>query len=65
MVEKKYPIPTEDAKQAVIIEITVILASFSLETLEALLSELCAKCRQRSLDMLLRLREFGSEEWDS
>jgi hypothetical protein len=59
MVEKKYPIPTKDAKQEVIAEIDVILASFSLETLEALLSELCAKCRQRSLDMLLRLREFG------
>ncbi len=65
MVEKKYPIPTKDAKQEVIAEIDVILASFSLETLEALLSELCAKCRQRPLDMLLRLREFGSEEWDS
>ncbi len=65
MVEKTYPIPTEDAKQAVITEINVILASFSLETLEALHSELCAKCPQRSLDMLLRLREFGSEECDS
>ena len=62
MVEKKYPIPTEDAKQVVIAEMNVVLASFSLETLEALRSELCAKCPQRSLDMLLRLREFGSEE---
>ena len=59
MVEKRCQIPTEDAKQEVVAEINVILASFSLETLEALRSELCAKCPQRSLDMLLRLREFG------
>ncbi len=60
MVEKKYPIPTENAKQEVMAEINVILGTFSLETLEALRSELCSKCPQRSLDMLLRLREFGS-----
>lgn len=60
MVEKKYSIPTEDAKQEVIAEINAILGTFSVETLEALRSELCAKCPQRSLDMLLRLREFGS-----
>ena len=65
MVEKKYPIPTEDAKQEVIAEINVTLASFSLETLEALRSELCAKCPKRSFDMLLRLREFGPEKRDS
>ena len=59
MVEKKYPIPTENAKQEVMVEINVVLCTFSLETLEALRSELCAKCPQRSLDMLLRLREFG------
>ncbi len=60
MVEKNYSILTQDAKQKVIAEVNVILGSFSLETLEALRSELCAKCPQRSLDMLLRLREFGS-----
>ncbi len=60
MVEKKYPIPTDNAKQEVMAEINVILGSFSLETLEALRSELCGKCPQRSLDMVLRLREFGS-----
>ena len=60
MVEKKYLIPTENAKQDVIGEINVILGTFSVETLEALHSELCAKCPQRSLDMLLRLRQFGS-----
>lgn len=57
--ETQYPIPTEDAKQKVIAEINVILGTLSLETMEALHSELCAKCPQRSLDMLLRLREFG------
>ena len=60
MVEKKYPILTQDAKQEVIAGINVILGTFSLETLEALRSELCAKCPKRSLDMLLRLRQFGS-----
>jgi hypothetical protein len=60
MVEKKYLIPTENAKQEVMAEINVILGTFSLATLEALRSELCAKCPQGSLDMLLRLREFGS-----
>jgi hypothetical protein len=59
MVEKKYSIPTENAKQEVIAEINIILETFSLEVLEALRSELCAKCPQRPLDMLLRLREFG------
>ena len=59
MVEKKYPIHTKNAKQEVIAEINVILDACSLATLEALRSELCAKCPQRSLDMLLRLREFG------
>lgn len=62
MVEKKYPIATEDLRQEVIAEMNVILASFSLETLEALRSELCAKCPKRSLDALLRLREFGSQD---
>ena len=60
MVEKNYSVPTQDAKQAVIAEVNAILVSFSLETLEALRSELCAKCPQRPLDMVLRLREFGS-----
>ena len=60
MVVKNYSTPTLDAKQEVIAEVNAILGSFSLETLEALRSELCAKCPQRSLDMVLRLREFGS-----
>jgi len=59
MVQKKYQILTQDAKQEIIAGINVILGTFSLETLEALRSELCAKCPQRSLDMVLRLREFG------
>jgi hypothetical protein len=44
MVEKNYSIPTQDAKQEVITEVNAILGSFALETLEALRSELCAKC---------------------
>ena len=60
MVEKKYPIPAQHAKPEVIAEINAILDTFSLATLEALRSELWAKCPQRSLDMLLRLRKFGS-----
>ncbi len=59
MVQKKYQILTQDAKQEIIAGINVILGTFSLETLQALRSELCAKCPQRSLDMVLRLREFG------
>ncbi len=58
MVEKKYPIATDNAKQGVMSDINVILGTFSLATLEALRSELCSKGPQRSLDMLLRLREF-------
>ena len=65
MVAKKYPIPNEVARQEVIAEIYVILGSFSLETLKSLRSEMCAKCSQRSLDTLLRLREFGATEWGS
>ncbi len=60
MVEKKYPNSMVDARQGVAAEINLILDTFSLETLEALHNELCAKCPQRSLDMVLRLREFGS-----
>ncbi len=60
MVEKRYPTPTANAKHEVVDEIRLILDTFSLETLEALHSELCAKCSQRSLDTALRLREFGS-----
>ena len=60
MVAKKYPMSKEVARQEVIAEINVILGSFSSETLKSLHSEMCAKCSQRSLDTLLRLREFGS-----
>ena len=65
MVAKKYPIPNEVARQEVIAELNVILGSFSFETLKSLRSEICAKCSQRSLDTLLRLRDFGVAEWGS
>ena len=65
MVAKKYLISNEVARRKVIAEINVILDSFSVETLESLLCEMCSKCSQRSLDTLLRLREFGDSEWGS